>query len=211
MSEREHIAALIADGAAAIDVALDDAAVGRLVGFVEQLERWRHRINLVGPGTLDELVERHVIDSLGLLRLLDDPQVTERVSRWTDVGSGSGAPGLLCALARPALHWTLLEPIGKRVSFMESVLRAGGAPNCRVLQGRLEDLEPQSCPGLVSRATFAPEVWAQEGRAYAAPGGLLIVTMGADGLEAIIDGAWRVDRFSLPVSSARRVNAAIAC
>lgn len=211
MSQMDHIGELIASGAAAIDVSLDDAAVGRLVGFVEQLERWRHRINLVGPGTLPDLVERHVIDSLGLLRMLDDPEVMAQASHWTDVGSGSGAPGLLCALARPEVHWTLLEPIGKRVSFMESVLRSGGAPRCRVQRGRLEDLEPQSCPGLVSRATFAPEVWAQEGRAYAAPGGLLIVTMGADGLEAIIDGAWRVDRFSLPVSSARRVNAAIAC
>jgi 16S rRNA (guanine527-N7)-methyltransferase len=196
----------IKEGTRLLEVSVDGEALGKIGGYLEGLDRWRRRINLVGPGSMDDLVDRHVHDSLGILRLLDRPEVQERTRTWVDVGSGAGLPGLICALARPALSWVLVEPLGKRVSWLRHITAELDVPNVRVEDSRLEALEPARWPGLVSRATFPPERWAAVGKDHVEAGGLVLVTMGGAPSEALVKDAWRIDRFSLPASGATRVN-----
>lgn len=203
---RAELISLVEEGARSLEVQVSPEALSGIATYMEHLDRWRHRINLVGPGSMEDLVERHVHDSLGLLRLLDLPEVMERTQRWLDVGTGAGLPGLICALARPELSWVLLEPLGKRISWLRHISGTLGMDNVVVEHGRLEELQSARWPGLVSRATFPPEQWASIGRSHGETRGLVAVTMGGTPSEDVLAEAWRVDRFNLPISGAGRVN-----
>ena len=197
---------LIARGAVALEVALDAEQVERLAQLVDHLLHWNRRINLIGRCDVDVAVDRHVHDGLGLLRLLDRDDVRAHGHHWVDVGSGAGLPGLVLALARPNLALTLVEPIGKKAAFTRDVVHRLGLTNVEVLQTRLETLEAGQASAAMSRATFAPEEWLALGREYVTPGGLVLVTMGGAGVPAVLDDAWHIDQFELPISRARRTN-----
>ena len=73
----------------------------KISGYLELLDRWRERINLIGPGEGRHLWRRHVLDSLQLVE-----QISFDETSVADLGSGAGFPGLIlaCALAeRPGV------------------------------------------------------------------------------------------------------------
>ena len=82
---------------------LPERVSAALWAHYEELRRWNERISLVGPGTADEVVERHYGEALAALPLLGD------AASLLDVGSGAGFPGFVLAAARPALEVTLVE------------------------------------------------------------------------------------------------------
>lgn len=87
---------------------------------------------LIGPRELDRLWDRHLLNSAVLAELL--PQN----SRVVDVGSGAGLPGIPLAIARPDLHVTMLEPMARRVAWLEEVDAELGL-GVAVLRGRAEE------------------------------------------------------------------------
>jgi 16S rRNA (guanine527-N7)-methyltransferase len=197
----------IARGAAALGVPLEAAAAERLGWLVEELLRWNRRINLVGPCDAGTAIDRHVHDGLGLLRLLDRPEVRARTTEWLDVGSGAGLPGLVLAVARPELTLRLVEPNGKRIAFTRHAVAGLELRNVTVEQLRVEQLPERASAGALSRATFAPARWAEVGRRVVGPDGLVLVAMGGDTADPdLLDQAWAVDRFTLPRSGAGRTN-----
>ena len=122
-------------GCDSLDIVLDAAAVERLFVYFTELLRWGRRINLIAKGTPDaEILEKHFLDSLTLLPLLDSPD-----SHLLDVGTGAGFPGLVCKAARPDLTVTLLEPRLKRVSFLRHVIRTLNLTGVEALACRVED------------------------------------------------------------------------
>jgi 16S rRNA (guanine527-N7)-methyltransferase len=117
---------------AAYDVSRETSA--KLDLFVAELERWQTVKNLVGPGTLGEVWQRHVADSLQLSAL--EP----RALRWLDLGSGAGFPGLVIAIAlagRPGAEVHLVESNARKCAFLRHVARLTAAPAV-VHQARLE-------------------------------------------------------------------------
>jgi 16S rRNA (guanine527-N7)-methyltransferase len=93
------------------------AALQRLVRYAELLERWSERHNLVCFSSREELVERHILDSLAAAPLLDDS------GRLLDVGSGAGLPGVPLLAVRPLWSGVLLEPRQKRWAFLRTAVR----------------------------------------------------------------------------------------
>lgn len=197
---------LIADGAQALQVPLDPAAVDRLERLLTSLLRWNERINVVARCSPREAVDRHIHDGLALLRLLDAPEVLAISSRWVDVGCGAGLPGLVLAAARPELELHLVEPIGKKIAFARRAKTELALDNVTIQSDRVEALEPGRHVAAMSRATFAPERWAAIGNDLVGPGGLVLVMMGSGAPQPLIDAAWRTDRCELPLSKAGRVN-----
>ncbi len=109
---------------------------GRLEIIVSQLEKWQARINLVSPGTMSSVWQRHIADSLQLVALAPD------ALRWIDLGSGGGFPGLVVAAAfaeKPGFQMVLVESNGKKCAFLRETARLAGLPS-DVLQGRIEDV-----------------------------------------------------------------------
>jgi 16S rRNA (guanine527-N7)-methyltransferase len=198
---------LVLDGAGALGVDLDPGRASRLADLVRRLLHWNRRINLVARTDAPTAIDRHVHDGLALLRLLDLPEVRDRAPAWADVGSGAGLPGLVLAIARPDLRIVLVEPVSKKAAFARDAARALAVANVEVIESRLEDLREPPAPAALSRAAFPPEDWARRGRALVGPEGLVLVQMARDVPEVVLREAWKVDRLTLPVSSAARVNA----
>ncbi|HEV7440899.1 MAG TPA: 16S rRNA (guanine(527)-N(7))-methyltransferase RsmG [Methylobacterium sp.] len=119
---------------AAAGVSRETAA--KLDLYVAQLRRWQSVKNLVGPATLSEVWTRHVADALQLLDLA--PEAT----RWLDLGSGAGIPGLILAIAgadRPGFTVDLVESNARKCAFLTEAARLTGAP-ARVHNARIEDV-----------------------------------------------------------------------
>jgi len=159
-------------GAAALGVALDDAQVGRLVRYQELLSTWNTRINLTAVTEPGEVVNRHFLDSLAVVRLLDGCRTL------VDVGAGAGFPGSVIAIARPELRVTCVESIRKKVAFLQT-LRREVAPNLEPRCARAEEVREQF-DAAVSRATWDPADWLPIGARLVAPGGILIAMQGAE-------------------------------
>lgn len=87
--------------------------------YVELVRSWAPRLDLIAPGDLGRIEERHIDDSLKALPwVLDAPP-----GPAVDVGSGAGLPGVPLALAAPQRLWRLLEPRAKRAGFLDEVVR----------------------------------------------------------------------------------------
>lgn len=92
---------------------------------------------LVGPREAPRLWGRHVLNCAVV-----EQCVPEGV-RVADVGSGAGLPGLCLALARPDLQLTLVEPLERRVQWLDEVVADLGLTNVRVLRARAEHAKEQ--------------------------------------------------------------------
>lgn len=110
----------------------------RLEFYVAALIQWQRSINLVSPSTLDDIWTRHILDSLQVVRLA--PSAT----RWVDLGSGAGLPGLVIAIAlfgKVAAHVDLVESNAKKASFLRHVVSSLALP-CTVHCERIERVVP---------------------------------------------------------------------
>jgi 16S rRNA (guanine527-N7)-methyltransferase len=91
----------------------------RRKAFLELIRSWAPRLDLIAPGDLHRIEERHFDDSLKALPwVLDAPP-----GPAVDVGSGAGLPGVPLAIAAPQRLWRLLEPRARRAGFLDEVVR----------------------------------------------------------------------------------------
>lgn len=135
-------------GIDALGLDLPASARERLLAYLKSLERWNRTYNLTALRSLDDMVTRHVLDSLAVAPLLDG-------DRCLDVGSGAGLPGIPLAIAAPGRHWTLLDASGKRVRFLRHVVAGLGIGNVSCVQSRVEDYEPATPFDTVLSRAFA--------------------------------------------------------
>jgi 16S rRNA (guanine527-N7)-methyltransferase len=95
----------------------------RLEHFAVLFQKWARKINLIAPSTLEQLWTRHIIDSLQIRNIVSEP------SRWIDLGSGGGFPGVITALvlAEHQTGWIdLVESNNKKCSFLRMALAETG-------------------------------------------------------------------------------------
>lgn len=110
--------ALLKEYAQKIGVLLDVTALDRFDAYAQMLVETNRVMNLTGITEPDEIVVKHFIDSLELLKYADIPQGASVI----DVGTGAGFPGVPLLIARPDLKVTLLDSLQKRLGFLEDVL-----------------------------------------------------------------------------------------
>jgi 16S rRNA (guanine527-N7)-methyltransferase len=117
----------------------------KLVLYVDLLETWNRRINLIGRDTMGDVWRRHLLDSAQLWPLL--PPHTRVL---VDLGSGAGLPGLILAiLGVPEVH--LIEADGKKAVFLREAIRITGAPAV-VHAERLDRVKPVTADVVTARA-----------------------------------------------------------
>ncbi len=107
----------------------------RLEIYLALLKEWNSRMDLTASLEDSEIIDRHLIDSLTVLKTAYAPENT----RWIDVGTGAGFPGLVLAIARPDLDVTLLDAQRKRLHFLQSVIDAAGVSNAVTIHARAEE------------------------------------------------------------------------
>jgi 16S rRNA (guanine527-N7)-methyltransferase len=96
---------------------------------------WNQKMNLTAITDPEEIVTKHFVDSLSLLRFIPRGAPLKLI----DVGTGAGFPGLPLAIVSPNLSVTLLDSVGKRFLFIEEAVRALGLTRVTRLQSRAED------------------------------------------------------------------------
>ncbi|MCB0324445.1 MAG: class I SAM-dependent methyltransferase [Bdellovibrionales bacterium] len=99
---------------------LSDEAAERFALYLDLLELWTVRVDLVAPASREEHLERHIIDCTAAAMVFgrcEDP------SRWfVDLGSGAGLPGLILATLEPERPVMLCEPREKRAVFLKEAV-----------------------------------------------------------------------------------------
>lgn len=157
-------------------------AAAHLLLYCQELQKWSRKINLIARDTpAAEIVEKHFLDSLTLLPLLN--RYDGAGASLLDVGSGAGFPGLVLAAALPELRVTLLEPRQKRTAFLRHVGRTLGLTNVQVWEERLEPGESTAADFtfITSRAVAAPADFLPMLEQAAGPETLVILMQAAAG------------------------------
>ncbi|MDF3934450.1 16S rRNA (guanine(527)-N(7))-methyltransferase RsmG [Pseudomonas citronellolis] len=136
-------------GAAALGVELDESRKQGLLAYLALLAKWNKAYNLTAVRDMDEMVSRHLLDSLSIV-----PRFIEAGGeRWLDVGSGGGMPGIPLAILFPDKRLTLLDSNGKKTRFLTQVKLELKLHNLEVIHSRVEAYQPeQAFNGIVSRA-----------------------------------------------------------
>ena len=110
---------------------------GSIQAFAEFLVGAGIERGLIGPREGDRIWDRHIFNCLPVTQLLPNG------ASLFDIGSGAGLPGIVIALARPDLQVTLIEPLERRVEFLNEAVAA--IPNLpfpiQVLRGRAQDIK----------------------------------------------------------------------
>lgn len=101
--------------------------------FTEALAREGEQRGLIGPLELPRLWTRHILNSAIAAPLFH--------GSVADIGSGAGLPGLVLAIARPDVSWTLIEPMERRVTWLNEQVAALELANVTVLRARAEDVK----------------------------------------------------------------------
>jgi 16S rRNA (guanine527-N7)-methyltransferase len=151
----------------------NDAWRAPLLHHLKLLQKWAPRVNLVSLAAGEDLLVRHVVDSLSLLQL---EVVREAEGAAADIGSGAGFPGVPLAVTCPKAQWTLIEPRKKRGAFITQVIAAAAIPNAEWLSTRTPDSELNGRFDLVvSRATLEPETLLGHARPLLKVGGVVAI------------------------------------
>lgn len=133
-------------GIAQLELQLPPEVVARLMAYLALLVKWNSAYNLTAVRDPEQMVVRHLLDSLSILPALHGRTLI-------DVGTGAGLPGLVLALAEPALEVALLDSNGKKVRFLRQAIAELGMPNARAVQGRVEEFP--GCFEIVTSRAFA--------------------------------------------------------
>ena len=140
MTESLQPSALLARGLELLSIPGPVRVHAVLEKYLDELERWNPRFGLVKFSTRRDLVIKHVLDCLAGWQVVRDA-VTSNPGSVLDVGSGAGFPGIPLAAALPAISFTLLERMARRVSFLKTCAVLLGLPLLRVVQSDLSAAE----------------------------------------------------------------------
>ncbi|WCD80418.1 16S rRNA (guanine(527)-N(7))-methyltransferase RsmG [Pseudomonas sp. TUM22785] len=143
-------------GAQQLAVELSPRQHELLLGYLALLIKWNKAYNLTAVRDPDEMVSRHLLDSLSVV-----PYVAALGDSWLDVGSGGGMPGIPLAILFPERRFTLLDSNGKKTRFLTQVKLELKLDNLEVIHSRVEAVQPERpFAGIISRAFSSLEDFA---------------------------------------------------
>ncbi|MFL6624099.1 MAG: 16S rRNA (guanine(527)-N(7))-methyltransferase RsmG [Sulfurifustis sp.] len=190
-------------GLSALAIDLSPDTRRKLLQFLALLAHWNKAYNLTAVRDIDEMLPRHLLDSLSVLPYLRGPRVV-------DIGTGAGLPGVPLALARPDFEFVLLDRNSKKIRFVTQAIHDLELANVIALHTSAEDYRPSSLfDTLIARAVAAIPDMLKSCRHLCAPGGRVLAMKGVFPREelAAIDGSFRVGetvRLTVPGLDAAR-------
>ncbi len=139
---------VLIEGLAQLALDLTTAAQLQLLDYLRLLQKWNKVYNLISRKESDNLVVRHLLDSLVVLPYISG-------SRVIDVGSGAGLPGIPLAIVCPQYHFTLLDCNSKKARFRSQAVIELGLENVTVVDSRAEAYRPEEYFNSVISRAFA--------------------------------------------------------
>ncbi|MBP0945515.1 16S rRNA (guanine(527)-N(7))-methyltransferase RsmG [Pseudomonas alliivorans] len=148
----------LSTGARALGIELTPVQHEQLLAYLALLIKWNKAYNLTAVRNPDEMVSRHLLDSLSVIPFIDSDAENER---WLDVGSGGGMPGIPMAIMFPQMNVSLLDSNGKKTRFQTQVKLELKLDNLEVIHSRAETYQPDvPFNGIISRAFSSLEDFA---------------------------------------------------
>lgn len=101
--------------------------------YMELLIEWNEKMNLTAITDPEEIILKHFIDSITILKDIEDN------SRVVDVGTGAGFPGIPLSIMKPTLKITLVDSLNKRLIFLQEVVNKLQLKNVEIIHARAEE------------------------------------------------------------------------
>ncbi|KAG6403963.1 hypothetical protein SASPL_136197 [Salvia splendens] len=163
--------------------------------YIDSLLEWNQKMNLTAVKEENEVMERHVEDSLAIIEPVRDSYMLRCGDSFenlsvVDVGSGAGLPGVILAIACPSWKVTLLESLNKRCVFLEHVVGLIGLQNVQIVRDRAETVGQnldyrENFDIAVARAVAEMRVLAEYCLPLVRVGGLFVAAKGHDPQEEV--------------------------
>ena len=158
--------------------------------FTAALAEHGEERGLIGPLELPRLWTRHVLNSVIAAPLFH--------GSVADIGSGAGLPGIVLAIARPDVQWTLIEPMERRVIWLNEQVDALGLDNVDVLRARAEDAHrPEGFDVVTARAVSALKTLIPLTAPLVRDGGELVLLKGMNAANEIEAAQKQIKKFRL--------------
>lgn len=118
-----------------LGITLTETQINQFIRYYEMLVEWNEKMNLTAITEYDEVMKKHFVDSVSLIKAMD---LSGSIS-VIDIGTGAGFPGLALKIAFPNLKVTLLDSLNKRIQFLNTVIEELGLKDIDTIHGRAED------------------------------------------------------------------------
>ncbi len=162
----------LARGADTLGLALSPDQLDALLQYLDLMARWNRAYNLTAVREPQQMVVRHLLDSLAIAPYL-------RGQRLIDVGTGGGLPGVPLAICCPQHEFHLLDSNGKKTRFLFQVKTALGLDTMSVHHARVETFRPeQDYDAVLSRAFASLDDMVTGCSHLLGPGGLFLAMKG---------------------------------
>ena len=125
----------LGSGVLQLNIQANDEQLSLLLQYVELLQKWNKIYNLTAIENSNEIISKHILDSLSVSKHLDGKKII-------DVGSGAGLPGIPLAIIYPDKNFTLLDSNVKKTRFMQQAVIDLGLKNVQTQHQRVEDFKP---------------------------------------------------------------------
>jgi 16S rRNA (guanine527-N7)-methyltransferase len=198
---------LLATAADELGLALESAAIARLIAYLQLLQRWNATYNLTALRDPAQMLSHHLLDCLTALPALQR-HLRNMPARVLDVGSGGGLPGAVIAMLMPEVQVACVDTVGKKAAFIRQVAGELGLRNLTAVHARVEALNGHY-DVITSRAFASLPDFCRLTGSLLAPQGVWMAMKGrepTDEISVLPDGldVFHVEHLAVPGLAAER-------
>ncbi|MDE2564765.1 MAG: 16S rRNA (guanine(527)-N(7))-methyltransferase RsmG, partial [Burkholderiales bacterium] len=176
----------------ALGLELGPAQHQALLRYLDLLQRWNATYNLTAVRERSAMLHQHLADCLAVVRPLAQRLTTGRA---LDVGSGGGLPGVVLAVALPAIDVTCIDTVAKKAAFIRQVAGTLALPNLHAVHDRVESLNSPPFDLIVCRAFASMARFVAATQHLLAPGGVWLAMKGRHPTDEIVELSAEIEVF----------------